>query len=520
MIVRGSRSIGAAAIAACCAVAALSAPTASFGFSLVGGSLGVGTAGFGYQRDFRVLDNSADATAHDNLAASASHPGASGATLAIWKGAAAWNSDAPGGAQNFDWDFQGGAPDAGNTNGNVVSFGNTPSCQGGTLAYTETPIQDGFRIVMCDNWTWSDGPGAIAAGQYDIQGIVAHELGHALGLGHSNANCGGSCGDDATMCAYACGDGTSARTPENDDRSGLAAVYGAIPADKPRITSLAGSTAIGGELTIAGTHFPATVNVKFTAGTTQNVGAIPGVVYGVASSQNGTVVKVVIPPAAQDGNVLVWVPASGLLSNPFPIHVVTAQIAQLGALVPPSVAALGGATITLTGSHLQDATAVHVGGTTLGAGQFQPANDSTLTFAAPVSGALGPAAVTVDTPAGASAPLWLGVVETSPLTLLGPASVAAGGVASYRFGGAPGRASVVLLATAGTTIPFAGAPMLAFQWWLPWIATDAAGLGAFAGPVAGAPPGLVLYVQVLTFDPANPSPASVALSNVVATAIL
>ena len=46
---------------------------------------------------------------------------------------------------------------------------------------------DAGKITILQGWDWYAGadPSAIAAGQYDFQTVVTHELGHALGLGHN-----------------------------------------------------------------------------------------------------------------------------------------------------------------------------------------------------------------------------------------------------------------------------------------------------------------------------------------------
>ena len=161
-------------------------------FTKIGGSLSTS------QRDLRVFNNFADA-ASNNTTSPAQFQGWDGAELAIWKGAVEWGSlmhgDGTGDPQsgnvlggagaNFDAFWAGAATAIGGTNNNIVST--VSSCSSGVIAYMEGPISDGWRIRFCDSsFVFDDGPGAPA--QIDIQCIMAHEYGHALGLGHSTSN--------------------------------------------------------------------------------------------------------------------------------------------------------------------------------------------------------------------------------------------------------------------------------------------------------------------------------------------
>ncbi len=504
--------LGAACVAAACVFAL---PSASVAYTLLSGSLGLGTTGYGYQRDFRVYNNALDYSANSNKAAEAGYPGADGAVLACWKAATAWNSDKHNAGKNFDFDYQGQASSAGDGDSNTISW-TYSLCGGGTLAYTLTPIANGWAIRLCEGWAWANGPGEPAPGQIDIQGIVAHELGHALGLGHSTAGCGGDCGNDATMCAYLCGSGSNFRSLEADDLAGLEAIYGARPPAKPEITGLGGSMSNGNTLIVKGKSFPAAVNVKFTSKTSQDTGAIQGVVYGVPAAPQQ--LAVTIPTEARDGNVLLWIPGSSLLSNPFPIDIGGSPPTPplIGGIAPVAVAALGGQTVTLSGSAFTGALRVEVGPTTLLPGTgFEIQSDSCITFAPPPApGSFDPVPVTVATAGGSSAQVLLGYVETSPLLLLGPAHLENGTSATYRWGGKPGQLAILLASSQGQTIDFQGSPLLLASFWVLLPQTNAAGLGSLSAPISGLPLGVDVYVQIATLAPPGTDLGSVALSNV------
>jgi hypothetical protein len=302
------------------AAALLLAPGESaVAFSKIGGSLGLG------QRDVRVYDNFLDAATNNNVTPDAQFPGQLGSEMAIWKGVVEWGSGPHGtgtgdptqaklgdGGANFDAVWVGKATAVGGKDQNVVSA--ISSCSGGTLAYTETPIQDGWRIRVCDNWTWADGPSTISGGQFDLQGVACHEYGHALGLGHSTIG-------SATMYPSVSSGSVAIRSLDADDSAGVKSIYGTKLSTKPVISS---ASVAGSNVTINGVGFDLASNeVWFTRRSATNPGiAEPRVIVtGVPSS--GTSLTVAAPVEAGDGDVLVRIPGSGgdKLSNAFPIDI-------------------------------------------------------------------------------------------------------------------------------------------------------------------------------------------------------
>jgi hypothetical protein len=275
------------------------------------------------QRDLRVLDNFLDPEANDNTTPHPSWPGAVGARLAVWKAAVEWGSalhgdgagdpsqpgDLGSGGAGFDFTWQGRAPGPGGSTDNVVSA--LSSCGGGVVAFTEAG-PDGWRIRLCDDWLWDDGPGVtLAPGAFDIQGLLAHELGHALGLAHSSVA-------GSTMSATASGNGVTARSLEADDRAGIQALYGAAGPTKPRIDLAFGD---GTRVVLYGSGFAASGNEVWLTAAGVNPNGDPVRVSGLASSQGGTRIELVAPTAAGPGDVLVRIPGTtgAALSNAWPL---------------------------------------------------------------------------------------------------------------------------------------------------------------------------------------------------------
>jgi hypothetical protein len=101
---------------------------------------------------------------------------------------------------------------------NHIVFGEAGS---GALAVTYLLANSSNRecdVIMDDDVTWNIGPGSSSFREYDMEGVYCHELGHVLGLGHSNTSA-------ATMY-YAIGGGDDTkRSLHSDDENGVCSRY-------------------------------------------------------------------------------------------------------------------------------------------------------------------------------------------------------------------------------------------------------------------------------------------------------
>jgi hypothetical protein len=100
---------------------------------------------------------------------------------------------------------------------NTFHWGTGEGCSGGCLALTALVLVAGQVIVesdvtMNDAFTWNTN-----GGDYDVQAVATHELGHTLGVHHTERNGGPS--KRPTM--YASYFGTAGRSLESDDMSAL-----------------------------------------------------------------------------------------------------------------------------------------------------------------------------------------------------------------------------------------------------------------------------------------------------------
>jgi hypothetical protein len=346
-------ALGTAVAAAALAVSALSVPAGLAAFTMTGEFLPL------TQRDMRVFNNFSDPSANDNLVPHPNFPGQVGAPLAIWKAHVEWASEPYAGngkgdplpsnpvlggcGANFDNTFQRLASSPGTTNDNVHS--EILDTSGSTLAFTETPITDGWRTRYGSSWNWSDGPGLADNGQIDLQAIATHEVGHTLGLGHSSVF-------GVTMAPAVSGSGEGARSVEADDCAGVQAIYGVLAPSKPHIEALSGSKSTGGALVITGANFAPTGNEAwFTRDASDGE---PVKVLGLVGLLGGTRLELAIPAGVADGEVLVKAGSStsgSALSNAFPIGIVDAP-PLAGAFTPlePGLGPVGGAEPWLGGA--------------------------------------------------------------------------------------------------------------------------------------------------------------------------
>lgn len=366
------------------------------------------------QRSVRVYNNFTDASANNNTTVDANFPGALGATLAIWKACAEWNAGLHNGNGNGD-PHQNGALGSGGSNfeiswqGEANAVGavgdNTHSeisgSSGGVLAYCESTAtgssSNGWRIRYYAGWTWNDGPTTSVGTNEDIQAIACHEYGHALGMGHANAD------GNATMWASypsPSGSRVAQRSINSDDIAGVQSIYFAEDTlVKPRITSVSGS---GPVITITGANFAATNNeVWFTqADPALNTTAVKAV--GLTS--NGTSLTFNVPFGAGPGEIQV---KSGSIGGPkglsnsraiIPNTACTGSVvnyctagftssfcvAEMSATGTPSVSASSGFTLTCSAMEGQRSGLIFYGVTGRNAAVWAPGSSSYLCVKSPV----------------------------------------------------------------------------------------------------------------------------------------
>lgn len=500
-------------------------PEPSQGFALLGHQLGLG------QRDFRIFNNFADAPANDNQTPHPDYPGATGAVMAIWKACVEWGSEPHGtgtgdatqsvigsGTSNFEPSYQGlatGVPGAGNVHaplsggdGSVFAF---MSGGGG-----------GWVCRYYEVYTWSDGPGFISGAHADIQGIAAHEYGHALGLDHGNPN--------ATMGAGTFTGNINERSINNDDRNGLIAIYGAKDPAKPIITGLsvgAGDT----EITITGTQFSDTDNEVWFTNVGFGADGDPVKVTGVDSTNGGTEITLTIPAGAGKGDVLVKKDLTGAksLSNAWPMPVdgpptPAPTVTSTNPTEFKTLTATNELEFTLSGTSLSLVSNVLVDGVALPnfpTAQYDIIDDAELQMINPVFDELGAVDLTLESPLGDS---------TFPINVVPPDSavvrIGAGNDPEVintffpdvvlRLGGKPGDILFLFVSPSEVATSFPGlfdldigdAGLTLF--YLGALVVPEIGWTQFQFQLSGLPPGTNIFFQTAAYDTVLQAPAGVS----------
>jgi hypothetical protein len=104
----------------------------------------------------------------------------------------------------------------------------TGACSGNCLAATFTGYYSGSIIYDADivtntshSWTsqGEDPGGSGCSGEFYVEGVMVHEAGHGLGLGHTNVS-------GATMYPSVSSCKNNPATTENDDEAGINDLYG------------------------------------------------------------------------------------------------------------------------------------------------------------------------------------------------------------------------------------------------------------------------------------------------------
>jgi hypothetical protein len=240
----------------------------------------------------------------------ASAGGVTAVRNAIQSSANEWTSR---GGSRFRWSYGGPTTQrSNNLSDDVTAIFSVDQNPGNALAVTACS-GNGIRgaDITCFN------VGFRTNGQdVDLEAVVTHEMGHALGLGHSQVN-------GATMTAFYFG--VPQRTIEADDMAGIRAVYGTGAPPAPTITALepaSGPQRGGNIVSVFGTNLDTGVSVS-----------IGGVRCDVAAQVSGSEIRVIAPPSLTLGAMDVAASNSGgsatlaggyaYETNPFEIRVLS-----------------------------------------------------------------------------------------------------------------------------------------------------------------------------------------------------
>ena len=221
----------------------------------------------------------------------------------------------------------------------------------------------------------------------------------AMTFGVSTSSVHAQCASDIT------GDGQI----NGADLSQLLADWGSCPGTITSVTPLQGSILGGTQITINGTNLAGTTAVK-----------VGGVACTNLQVLSPTLVKAITPAGVAGEASIAVVSAAGTNLAPTPFTYVQLSISSVS---PNQGIYSGGTAITITGSFLNGATSVKVGG--VPATDVVAVNSTTVTAVTP-AGSIGPASVEVTGPKGTATasgaftyisivvPAWATLLEATP----------------------------------------------------------------------------------------------------------
>lgn len=139
-------------------------------------------------------------------------------------GAERWNAVS---GSPFRWLYSSGSQNIVKSQGIDGKRGKLGRCDVTRLPSNPSILQK-IGVVFDNAESWYTGSGTPSSSKYDVRSIATHEMGHCLGLEHTQkSRCKGDEDDDPTMCeGLAFYDGeTYLRTLETDDKNGVKARY-------------------------------------------------------------------------------------------------------------------------------------------------------------------------------------------------------------------------------------------------------------------------------------------------------
>jgi len=141
----------------------------------------------------------------------------SGKSTAVRNALETWNDVTTAG---HVLNYNGGTTNGFATDGtNSIVWGTSGSCTGSCIALTAITLQAGQQIIEADILFRNDLTWTTTGAQYDTQGVLTHELGHSLGIHHTELT------TTPRPTMYAIYFGSDARTLHADDNAALACSY-------------------------------------------------------------------------------------------------------------------------------------------------------------------------------------------------------------------------------------------------------------------------------------------------------